>query len=391
MGGAVPASDIYALGLAVCRGMTAKDPAALLREGARVQLRAALGVSEAFAAVLARMLDASLERRYADARALEADLARLAGVRVAPARSLRAAPAAPPRARPRLEGPPQLRQRQPKSRDPGAAPAPDPRRRRSGARRAGGGRGAPAQSAGAGDVPARRARAAGAGGRAVAPGRGGAGGDCAASRSCQPRASRRRPGPGCRAPAPAPPHRSRRRRCSRRGPRPCLRNRPSPCRRRPCPPPRRRRRSRPAAAVAEGRLLFDGKPFVEHRGAGPPVLVSQGGDENRGQAAGRLCGGRLHAPRAVARAVRDERAHQPRARQPEHLPRGSHRLGGVHARGRATRLARGVVAHRDAPGAAGRQRCRHPRLGRPLRRGKRAVPGRSCSPGMRSVRGRATT
>jgi len=81
-GGAVPASDIHALGLAVCRGMTAMDPAVLLREGAKVQLRGALGVSEAFSAVLARMLETSPDRRYADARALGADLARLAGVRV---------------------------------------------------------------------------------------------------------------------------------------------------------------------------------------------------------------------------------------------------------------------------------------------------------------------
>ena len=68
MGGAVPASDIYALGLAVCRGMTAREPAALLRDGARMQLRGALGASEAFAAVLARMLEPSVERRYPDAR-----------------------------------------------------------------------------------------------------------------------------------------------------------------------------------------------------------------------------------------------------------------------------------------------------------------------------------
>ena len=88
MGGAVPASDIYALGLAVCRGMTARDPAVLLREGARLHLRAALGVSEAFAAVIARMLDPSLERRYPDAKALDADLARLAGVRLPPARAV---------------------------------------------------------------------------------------------------------------------------------------------------------------------------------------------------------------------------------------------------------------------------------------------------------------
>ncbi len=80
-----PASDIYALGQAVCRGMTGRDPAVLPYEVARVQLRDALGVSEAFAAVLARMLDTSPERRYVDAKALDADLARLAGVRVAPA------------------------------------------------------------------------------------------------------------------------------------------------------------------------------------------------------------------------------------------------------------------------------------------------------------------
>jgi outer membrane biosynthesis protein TonB len=100
MGGAVPASDIYALGLALCRGMSAKDPAVLLREGARVQLRGALGVSEAFAAVLARMLEVSLERRYADARALEADLARLAGVRVAAAQPPPARADEEPRHRP---------------------------------------------------------------------------------------------------------------------------------------------------------------------------------------------------------------------------------------------------------------------------------------------------
>jgi len=85
MGGAIPASDIYALGLAVCRGMKGWDPAVLLREGAKVQLRDALGVSEALAAILSRMLEASLEKRYTDARTLDADLARLAGVRAAPA------------------------------------------------------------------------------------------------------------------------------------------------------------------------------------------------------------------------------------------------------------------------------------------------------------------
>jgi serine/threonine protein kinase len=84
-GVAVPASDIYALGLATLRGMTSEDPAELLREGAKQRLRDALRVSEAFAVVLAQMLDPSLERRYPDAQALEADLAKLAGARVAAA------------------------------------------------------------------------------------------------------------------------------------------------------------------------------------------------------------------------------------------------------------------------------------------------------------------
>jgi len=99
MGGAIPASDIYALGLAVCRGMTGWDPVVLLREGAKAQLRDALGVSEVFAAVLARMLEPSLEKRYTDARVLDTDLARLAGVRVAPAPQPPARAAEEPRPR----------------------------------------------------------------------------------------------------------------------------------------------------------------------------------------------------------------------------------------------------------------------------------------------------
>jgi serine/threonine-protein kinase len=104
MGGAVPASDIYALGLAVCRGMTAKDPGVLLRDGARAQLRTALGVSEGFAAVLARMLEPTLEKRYPDVRALDADLARLSGGWAAPAH-------VPAPARPVDEPPPARPQR----------------------------------------------------------------------------------------------------------------------------------------------------------------------------------------------------------------------------------------------------------------------------------------
>jgi hypothetical protein len=96
MGVLVPATDIYALGLAIVRGMTSEDPAGLLRDGAKQRLRDALRVSEPFAGVLAQMLDPSLERRYSSAQALETDLAKLAGVRVAAGQQQRGAPAPPP-------------------------------------------------------------------------------------------------------------------------------------------------------------------------------------------------------------------------------------------------------------------------------------------------------
>jgi hypothetical protein len=81
MGQPVPASDIYALGLALLRGMTVADPAELVGENARTRLRESLRVSESFAAVLARMLEPALEKRYSDAKALDADLTRIAGGR----------------------------------------------------------------------------------------------------------------------------------------------------------------------------------------------------------------------------------------------------------------------------------------------------------------------
>lgn len=79
MGSPGPASDIYALGLALVRGMTAENPADLLGEHSRSRLREVLRVGEGFAGLLSRMLEPSLEKRYADTAALEADLARLAG------------------------------------------------------------------------------------------------------------------------------------------------------------------------------------------------------------------------------------------------------------------------------------------------------------------------
>jgi hypothetical protein len=106
MGVPVPASDIYALGLAIVRGMTAEHPAELLRDGAKQRLRDALRVSEPFAGVLAQMLDPSLERRYSSAQALETDLAKLAGVRVAAGPPPPRGAAAQPTAQPAEEPPP---------------------------------------------------------------------------------------------------------------------------------------------------------------------------------------------------------------------------------------------------------------------------------------------
>ena len=94
-GGAVPASDICALGLAVIYMMTGQDPAALAREGSRARLREMLKVGDSFADVLARMVDPALERRYPDARSLAADLARLAAGRV-PGSPPQQAPPTPP-------------------------------------------------------------------------------------------------------------------------------------------------------------------------------------------------------------------------------------------------------------------------------------------------------
>jgi hypothetical protein len=120
----VPASDVYALGLVIIRGMTAVKPAELLREGVKPRLRDALGVSEAFAAMIAQMLDPSLERRYPDAQALEADLAKLAGVRVAGAQQ-------PPQtgAAPQPASPPSQQPAEPPVQQPAEAAAASPPRR----------------------------------------------------------------------------------------------------------------------------------------------------------------------------------------------------------------------------------------------------------------------
>ena len=97
LGGAVPASDICALGLVVLYAMSGQDPAAIAREGGRQRIREATGAGEAFAGVLARMVEPSLEKRYPDALTLEADLARLGtGRSPAPAPQTQPVPASPP-------------------------------------------------------------------------------------------------------------------------------------------------------------------------------------------------------------------------------------------------------------------------------------------------------
>ncbi len=86
LGGPVPASDIYSIGVATIFAMCGEDPATLPRDGGRMRVRDAVRASEGFLAVLQRMIEPSLERRYPDARSLEADLARL-GAGSPPARA----------------------------------------------------------------------------------------------------------------------------------------------------------------------------------------------------------------------------------------------------------------------------------------------------------------
>ena len=93
-GGAVPASDICALGLTLIYWMSGQDPATFAGEGARSRLRETLKIGDGLAAVLARMVEPALERRYPDASALEADLVRLGAGRV-PAAAPQKAPPAP--------------------------------------------------------------------------------------------------------------------------------------------------------------------------------------------------------------------------------------------------------------------------------------------------------
>jgi hypothetical protein len=80
-GGAVPASDIYVLGVALVYAMSGQRPGEVSGDAARARLRETLRIGDAFAAILARMVEPALERRYPDVRALEADLARVAAGR----------------------------------------------------------------------------------------------------------------------------------------------------------------------------------------------------------------------------------------------------------------------------------------------------------------------
>lgn len=93
LGGPVPASDIYAVGMATIFAMSGEDPAALPREGGRIRVRDVVRASEAFLSVLSRMVEPALERRYPDVRALEADLAKLVPGRIS---GLPAVPPVPP-------------------------------------------------------------------------------------------------------------------------------------------------------------------------------------------------------------------------------------------------------------------------------------------------------
>lgn len=73
-GNAVPATDIYALGLTLIAALSHQSPSDLGRRGTKVDFRPHVHVSRRFAEVLARMVEPAIENRYGTARGVKRDL-----------------------------------------------------------------------------------------------------------------------------------------------------------------------------------------------------------------------------------------------------------------------------------------------------------------------------
>lgn len=82
-GRALPASDIYALGMTLIHALSLKNPAEMAQKGGLLDFRPHLKVSSGFASVLQKMIAPTLAQRYQDVQHLRKDLnTLLAGKRI---------------------------------------------------------------------------------------------------------------------------------------------------------------------------------------------------------------------------------------------------------------------------------------------------------------------
>ncbi len=76
-GQAVPATDIYALGMTLVYILSHTDPTRLPKQGLKVDFRPYVNISEPFAKIIDKMIEPDLKKRYATAQILQQDLAKL--------------------------------------------------------------------------------------------------------------------------------------------------------------------------------------------------------------------------------------------------------------------------------------------------------------------------
>lgn len=82
-GRALPASDIYALGMTLIHALSLKNPAEMAQKGNRLDFRPHIKVSSGFASVIQKMIAPTLAQRYQDVQHLRKDLKTLlAGKRI---------------------------------------------------------------------------------------------------------------------------------------------------------------------------------------------------------------------------------------------------------------------------------------------------------------------
>jgi len=73
-GRAIPASDIYSLGMTLIHLLSHKEPSQMEKDGLRLNFRAHVNISPGFAGILERMIEPDWQNRYQDASELRKDL-----------------------------------------------------------------------------------------------------------------------------------------------------------------------------------------------------------------------------------------------------------------------------------------------------------------------------